>query len=492
MSTLPWSYIINMENIYSIKFTTYYLHLLDFSRIDGLNSIFFQDKKCRKFVFFLVRTDCSFRSEYAFFLWRYLLKLKAINGFKDILPDEAARWQYIESISRNIFQRFGFKEIRLPIMEPTELFARSIGQTTDIVEKEMYTFADKGITLRPEATASLLRAFIEHGMHVQQPVSRLYTIGPMFRHERPQKGRLRQFHQVDAEIIGANEPLVDAEIMAMGQQLLTELGLTASLEINSLGCPDCRPAYREQLINYINTFTSQFCSDCKRRAQTNPLRVLDCKNPQCREMVRDAPSILASLCSDCRSHFDCVRDALDSLKITYNVNKFMVRGLDYYTRTTFEFIAENLGAQSAVGAGGRYDGLISDLGGPNLSGIGFAMGIERLVLLMEKNQNIGLDFLPDTDIYIAVLGDKAALYGSTLVHSFRLAGMFAMTDYSGRSLKAQMKLAGRLNSRFTLIIGDNELKTETAILRNMNDQEQQDFSLKGEPEEVVSRLQQIM
>lgn len=420
------------------------------------------------------------------------MKLKAINGFKDILPDDVTRWQQIEYISRDIFDRFGFKEIRLPIMEKTELFARSIGQATDIVEKEMYTFTDKGITLRPEATASLLRAFIEHGMHVQQPVNRLYTIGPMFRHERPQKGRLRQFHQINAEVIGAVEPQVDAEMMAMGQLLLAELGLEASLEINSLGCSACRPAFREKLIKFLQEFNEQFCSDCRRRIQTNPLRVLDCKKPQCRELVQDAPSILNSLCTECEDHFGQVQSALNLLKVKYSVNRFMVRGLDYYTRTTFEFIAQNLGAQSAVGAGGRYDGLIKDLGGPELPGIGFAMGIERLVLLMQENKNINRNLLPATDIYVAALGEDATRYSSLLVHSLRKSGIKAAMDYSGRSLKAQMKLAGRLNSRFTLILGDKELETDTAILRNMEDQDQQNFSLKGEPTSLANSLKQII
>ncbi|MDW7774324.1 MAG: histidine--tRNA ligase [Desulfobulbaceae bacterium] len=417
------------------------------------------------------------------------MKLKALNGFKDILPAEAIGWQQIEYLSRDIFQRFGYKEIRLPIMEETELFARSIGQATDIVEKEMYTFPDKGITLRPEATASLLRAFIEHNMHVQQPVTRLYTFGPMFRHERPQKGRLRQFHQLDAEIIGADEPLVDAEMMAMGQLLLTELGLEASLEINSLGCPSCRPAFREKLVAYLQKFEVQFCSDCRRRTQTNPLRVLDCKNPRCRELVQNAPSILHSLCPDCKDHFELVQDAMNNLEVAYSVNRFMVRGLDYYTRTTFEFIAGNLGAQSAVGAGGRYDGLIKDLGGPELSGIGFAMGIERLVLLMQEKKNSEQCQPAATDIYVAALGDDATRYASVLVHSLRKNGIKAAMDYSGRSLKAQMKLAGRLNSRFALILGDQELENEEAILRNMKKQDQQNISLQGGPADLVKILE---
>jgi histidyl-tRNA synthetase len=419
------------------------------------------------------------------------LKLKAITGFKDILPEEAARWQLIENISRDILHRFGFREIRLPIMEETELFARSIGQSTDIVEKEMYTFADKGITLRPEATASLLRAFIEHGMHVQQPVNRLYTIGPMFRHERPQKGRLRQFHQVDAEIIGAEEPLVDAEMMAMGSQILAELGLVASLEINSLGCPACRIPYRTELVDYLRSFEEEFCSDCRRRTQTNPLRVLDCKNPACRKLIQGAPSILQTLCDACRDHFSEVQAGLDRLNVAYTVNRFMVRGLDYYTRTTFEFIAGNLGAQSAVGAGGRYDGLIRDLGGPELPGIGFAMGMERLVLLMEEGADMENEFLPAADIYIAALGSEATRYAATLVHFLRRFGIKAMMDYSGRSLKAQMKMAGRWNSRRTLIIGENELRSGTAILRDMETQEQQDFGIREKPESVADRLRQM-
>jgi len=422
----------------------------------------------------------------------HLLKLKAINGFKDILPDEVILWQHIENISRDIFHRFGLQEIRLPIIEETELFARSIGQATDIVEKEMYTFADKGITLRPEATASLLRAFIEHGMHVQQPVNRLYTIGPMFRHERPQKGRLRQFHQVNAEVIGAVEPQVDAEIMAMGQLLLTELGLKASLEANSLGCPECRPPFRKKLVNYLEQLSGQLCSDCQRRTHANPLRVLDCKNPRCSELVQDAPSILECLCTECSEHFAQVQACLDLLGVQYSVNKFMVRGLDYYTRTTFEFIAHNLGAQSAVGAGGRYDGLIEDLGGPKLPGIGFAMGIERLVLLMRERNDDDLGLQQKTDVFVAALGEEAAKHGFLLVHTLRQSGIKAAMDYSGRSLKAQMKQAGRLNSRYTLIIGENELERNTGVLRNMENREQEDFTLEDGPASWGNRLKHII
>ena len=420
------------------------------------------------------------------------MKIQAVNGFKDILPNEVTRWQQIEKVAKDIFQRFNFNEIRLPIIEETQLFARAIGQATDIVEKEMYSFTDKGLTMRPEGTASLLRAFIEHGMHVQQPVHRLYTIGPMFRHERPQKGRLRQFHQIDAEVIGAVEPQVDAELMAMGQLLLTELGLEVSLEINSLGCPQCRPAFREKLVSYLEQYIDSLCNDCQRRIKTNPLRVLDCKKTNCKQLVNDAPSILDSLCADCDEHFDKVRFFLDRLEVTYKTNPLMVRGLDYYTRTTFEFITQNLGAQSAVGAGGRYDGLIEELGGPKLSGIGFALGIERLVLLLQQQEESEPTNKNQVDIFIAAMGDKAVQLCFPLVHLLRKAGIKAAMDHSNRSLKAQMKLAGRLNARFVLIVGDNEIEQKTAAFRDMTTKKQADFSFNDNAKENAQNLQIII
>ena len=418
------------------------------------------------------------------------MKIKAVHGFKDILPEETPRWQHMERTARDIFARFGLREIRTPILEKTELFARSIGEATDIVEKEMYSFSDKGITMRPEATASILRAFVEHGLHVKQPVHRLYQIGPMFRHERPQKGRLRQFHQMDVEIIGASEPQVDAELMAMGSLLLDELGIAASLEINSLGCQQCRPSFRTSLINYLDTRKDNLCRDCQRRLQTNPLRALDCKNPGCKAIVQDAPSILDYLCPDCDNHFQSVRDNLDQLGITYTVNRFMVRGLDYYSRTTFEFITGDLGAQAAVGAGGRYDGLLAQLGGPDLPGIGFALGMERLALLMEQQDSTHEQ--PATDLYVAALGPEAARYAAPLVQELRKAGLRAGMDHSGRSLKAQMKLAGRMNSRFTLIIGDREIEEQQGVLRNMNSQEQQFFDLACSRDEQVGNLLRLL
>ncbi len=417
-----------------------------------------------------------------------MTKLQAINGFKDILPEQIHLWQRLEACATEVCRRFGMREIRTPVLEKTELFVRSIGEATDVVEKEMYTFVDKGITMRPEATASIMRAFIEHGMHVQQPVQRLYTMGAMFRHERPQKGRLRQFHQFDAEIIGPVEPQVDAELIALGQMLFDELGLEVSLELNSLGCPVCRPPFRQKLIERLEKVQDQLCTDCQRRLHTNPLRVLDCKKPECRALVADAPSMQESLCPDCDRHFTAVRATLDNLGLRYNLNRFMVRGLDYYTRTTFEFITNQLGAQAAVGGGGRYDGLIEELGGPAVSGIGFAMGMERIVLLMEQQEQSEAAAASAMDLYLAALGPEALAHCTVLAHQLRKRGIRVAIDYSDRSLKAQMKIAGRVQARYTLILGAQEWEQKEAILRDMQSQEQRAFSLAGSAEGQCEEL----
>ncbi len=411
------------------------------------------------------------------------MKITALNGFKDIVPGEVELWQHVEKTARDIFSRFNFSEIRMPILEKTDLFARSIGEATDIVEKEMYTFVDKQITMRPEATASLLRAYIQHGLHVQKPVQRLFTIGPMFRHERPQKGRLRQFHQMDVEVLGTPNPRVDAEVMAMGAMLLKELGINVSLEMNSLGCPVCRPGFRETLLAFIEDRKDALCDDCARRSKTNPLRVLDCKNPKCREQVEEAPSILEHLCNDCDEHFGAVQNGLQQLGVQYSLNKFMVRGLDYYTRTTFEFITKDLGAQAAVGAGGRYDGLVEKLGGPKIPGIGFAIGMERLVLLLQQQEETEVD-TQGIDVFVVGLGEKASEFAFSLVHSLRQKGMHTAMDYEGRSLKSQMKQANKVNAGYVLIIGENELEQGQAVLRNMANQEQQDIAINRGTEEL--------
>ena len=404
------------------------------------------------------------------------MKIKALNGFKDILPEDVGIWRRVEDVVRDVLERFHFAEIRLPILEKTELFARSIGADTDIVEKEMYTFTDKQVTMRPEATASLMRAYIEHSMHAARPVQRLFTIGPMFRHERPQKGRLRQFHQLDVEVLGSSSYRLDAELMSLGSLLFAELGVSASLEINSLGCPDCRPAYRQQLLEFIGDRIGQLCSDCRRRSLTNPLRVLDCKKDGCRQQVAQAPSLIDHLCPACADHFSGVRDSLERLSVPYSVNKFMVRGLDYYVRTTFEFVTDRLGSQAAVCAGGRYDGLIEMLGGPKIPGIGFAMGMERLVLLL-KSSDQAPGQAAEIDVFVAGLGERGSEYGFTLVDGLRRDGLRTDMDLDGKSLKSQMKQADKAGSRFVLIIGDQELAGRRAPLRDMATGEQVELAL---------------
>ena len=416
------------------------------------------------------------------------MKIQALKGFKDIVPGEVELWQYLEKAARDIFERFNFSEIRLPILEETELFARSIGEATDIVEKEMYTFVDKKITMRPEATASLLRAYIEHGLYVQKPVQRLFTIGPMFRHERPQKGRLRQFHQMDIEVLGSENPRVDAELMAMGAMLLGELGLSVSLEINSLGCPECRPAYRAKLVDYINERLDGLCGDCRRRSSSNPLRVLDCKVPGCRQQMQDAPALQENLCAACDDHFHKVQEGLRQLNVVFRVNKFMVRGLDYYCRTTFEFLTSDLGSQAAVAAGGRYDGLIEHLGGPkNSPGIGFAMGMERLVLLLQQKEQ-GVSLAETVDLFVAGVGADGCRTGFALAHALRAKKLKIAMDHEGRSLKSLMKQAHKAGARFVLIIGESELQAGKGLLRNMATEEQQDVSL--DVAEILARIPQ--
>ncbi|MBW2467308.1 MAG: histidine--tRNA ligase [Deltaproteobacteria bacterium] len=406
------------------------------------------------------------------------MSIKALKGFKDILPDEVGLWQMIEGKARDIFQRYGFEEIKVPILEKTELFVRTIGESTDIVEKEMYTFADRNgasITMRPEGTASVIRSYIENGLYVRGSVQRLYTIGPMFRHERPQKGRLRQFHQMSVEVLGSEQAMLDAEVMAMAWLLLQEIGLKASLEINSLGCPACRPSYKEALQSFVKERIAYLCEDCKRRSDANPLRVLDCKSDNCQDQYTSAPSIIEHLCEDCSQHFAAAKQGLDLLGVPYSVNPSMVRGLDYYTRTAFELITTELGAQGAIGAGGRYDGLVKQLGGPDVPGIGFAMGIERLVMLLgQKEKRASKTGL---DLFLVTPGEAAYEKGFQLLQTLRILGVRAMTDHEGRSMKNQMKQANKQQARFVLILGDNELESRVVVLKDMLSGEQETVAL---------------
>lgn len=405
------------------------------------------------------------------------MSITGIKGMNDILPGEVETWQYLETTARNLFATYGFAEIRVPVVEKTDLFCRSIGETTDIVEKEMYSFIDKGgtgITLRPEGTAPVMRAFIEHKLHAQDPVAKLCYIGPMFRYERPQKGRYRQFHQIGAEVIGIEDPKIDAQVLAMLSHYFSAVGIDGvNLQINSLGCPECRPAYRARLIAFLEQRLQILCDDCRRRYASNPLRVLDCKVPGCKEATIEAPAILQHLCSGCDQHFAQVRLHLSDLDTPFELNPRMVRGLDYYTRTTFEMVTDRLGAQSAVAAGGRYDGLIKDLGGPALPGIGFAMGVERLVLMRGDNRVTP----PRPQLFLAAVGAEAARRAFALMAQLQRQGVAAEMDYEGKSLKSQMRRSSKLQARQVLILGEEELARGVGQLRDMDAGTQEEIDL---------------
>nr|WP_305045758.1 histidine--tRNA ligase [Geoalkalibacter sp.] len=414
--------------------------------------------------------------------------MTGIKGMNDILPGEVETWQFLESAARRVFALHGFSEIRVPVVEKTELFRRSIGETTDIVEKEMYTFVDKGgtsLTLRPEGTASVMRAFIEHKLYAADPVAKLYYMGPMFRYERPQKGRYRQFHQIGVEAVGVDDPRIDAQILAMLCQFFDDIGLDElELQINSLGCPECRPAYRRQLVAFLEARLGELCDDCRRRVTSNPLRVLDCKAAGCREATVEAPAMLDHLCGGCDDHFAEVRTHLDAVGTPYAVNRRMVRGLDYYTRTTFEMVTANLGAQNAVAAGGRYDGLVRELGGPALPGIGFAMGVERLALLLGDKRQAR----QSPALFVAALGDAAQGRAFVLMHQMQRQGLRVEIDYQGRSLKSQMRRADKLAAPLVLIIGEDELARGVGQLRFMADSSQREVALVELYETVVAEL----
>jgi histidyl-tRNA synthetase len=418
-------------------------------------------------------------------------KITAIKGIKDILPEDSSAWNRIESIARQVFGSFGFREIRVPIMEKTELFKRSIGETTDIVEKEMYTFRDRDdelLTLRPEATASIIRAYIEHNMHSFDQITKLYTMGPMFRRERPQKGRFRQFHQIDVELFGDEKPQSDAEVIFMLIHFLQSTAIAElSLEINSLGCKSCRPVFSQAIVNHLKGSEKALCPDCQRRMNTNPLRIFDCKVEACNSVIAKAPQILDYLCTGCKEHFAQVKSFLTVLNVNYGINPRMVRGLDYYTRTAFEVKSGLLGAQNALAGGGRYDGLVSFLGGPEVSGIGFAVGVERLLACLPDNEK-NIKF--QTDLFIAALGERAQNIAFGLTNELRRNGISTEMDYNGKSLKSQMKRADKLNSSFTLIVGDKEMDEKRVELRNMNTKNQQILSMNNLLETIIKILKE--
>jgi histidyl-tRNA synthetase len=416
------------------------------------------------------------------------MKIQSIRGVKDILPEEIWKWQWVESIAHKVFSRYGFNEIRVPIFEDTRLFSRSIGETTDIVEKEMYTFQDRGgdsITLRPEGTASVVRAYIEHKMYAPPSVSKMFYIGPMFRYERPQAGRLRQFYQVGVEAMGSPSPAVDVEVMTMLITFFRELGLKDSrLQINSLGNQNCRPQYRRILKSAIEKHLDKLCKNCIKRYERNPLRVLDCKTEQCNEIAQSLPKMIDHLDEASRQHFNEVRVLLDIAETPYSINTNLVRGLDYYNMTAFEVTSENLGAQNAICGGGRYDTLVEELSGPSTPSFGFALGLERLVSLIpfkeEPNNN--------PDIFIVCLGDAAKLCGFQAAHELREAGFSIERDYEMASMKSQMRKANKSHCRFTLIIGENEINSGKYILKNMAEGDQHEVNSKSLSTEISQQI----
>jgi histidyl-tRNA synthetase len=406
------------------------------------------------------------------------VSLQAVKGTKDLLPDEIAAWHRIEGTARALFALYGYREIRTPIFEATELFARGIGQETDIVSKEMYTFEDRdggSLTLRPEATAGIVRAVIEHNLINTDPALKVYTMGPMFRRERPQKGRYRQFHQVNVEVFGVTSPSVDVEVIEVALAYLEGCGLTQyELVLNSVGDAKCRPAYVETLRTALRAQKDKLCGDCQRRTETNPLRVLDCKVPQDQPIIEALPKISDHLCDDCRAHFADVRRELELLGIPYRLSHRLVRGLDYYVRTTFEVLSGELGAQNSVLGGGRYDGLVKQLGGPDIPGIGFALGMERLVMLIPP-----VPTGTRCEVFLAPLVTEGRDFALRLQRQLRKAGLRVMMDHEGRGLKSQMKRADKLGARFVAILGEDEMAKARWTIRDMKASTQEEVGLDG-------------
>ncbi|HEA46866.1 MAG TPA: histidine--tRNA ligase [bacterium] len=412
------------------------------------------------------------------------MKVRKVRGTRDILPDKIRKWQYIEKIAREILENFGFQEIRTPLFEKTPLFNRSIGEATDIVAKEMYTFKDRkgrSLTLRPEGTAPIVRAYLEN--RLPTPV-KLYYLGSFYRYERPQAGRYREFYQIGAETIGSDSPVSDAEIISLTMTLLKKLGLKdLILQLNSAGCRKCQPEYKKTLKNYFREKLNSLCDDCKRRYRKNPLRILDCKSKGCQRYIIKAPVISEYLCGECRGALEEVKRYLNILKIKYIINPRLVRGLDYYTRTAFEITSRELGAQNAIAAGGRYDDLIEDLGGPSTPAVGVALGTDRLILALEREE-VKLPVEEGIDIYLASLGKRASKKGFALVQRLREKNLKVEGSLSSKSLKSQMRLANRLGARYVLILGEEERAKKRAILKNMATGKQEEIPLSKIIEEV--------
>lgn len=405
---------------------------------------------------------------------------KKIKGTEDVLPKDSYRWQFVEDVMRKESAAYGFKEIRTPVFEHTELFARGVGQTTDVVQKEMYTFDTKGgesVTLRPEGTAGAARAVLEHGLvNDSLPIKASYFVS-CYRYEKPQAGRLREFHQFGLECYGTQSPAADAELICAAQSIFDRLGIKQlRLEINSIGCPTCRAEYHKALKEYFYGYKDELCETCNSRLEKNPMRILDCKSPVCSKIAGGAPKITDYLCDECKEHFASVQKYLDAAGVEYTVNPTIVRGLDYYTKTVFEFVTDFIGAQGTVCGGGRYDGLIEELGGKHLPSLGFAMGIERLLMLMDK-QGIEIPKPSTCDLYVAVMGESASLKSFEIIKAVRSCGLIAETDIVGRGLRAQMKYADKIGAKFSMVLGDNEIEQGKAVIKNMSNGEQTEIVL---------------
>ncbi len=419
------------------------------------------------------------------------MSIHALRGMNDVLPPDVSLWQEIEQKARELFGRYLYEEIRTPLLEDMALFTRTIGDTTNIVEKEMYVFQDrnsKWVAMRPEGTASVVRAYIEHKCFVEDPVARFFYMGPMYRYERPQKGRFRQFYQLGVEVFGIASPRLDAEVINMLDLFFRSLGLKDyELEINSLGCPMCRPNFLRAFFDHLTKNEARLCMDCKRRMERNALRVLDCKEPECQKVAEEGPSIQDFLCDVCEKDFDCVLETLGLLGSTYKVNPKIVRGLDYYLKTTFEFTTTALGAQNAIAGGGRYDGLIRLLGGPNIPGFGFALGMERLVEVL-KAQRAQTEAPTRKGVFLAALGDKALAEALKIAAQIRKEGIPVDLDYEGKSLKSQMRRADKTGSRFVVILGSDELAKKIVAARDLVDGSQENIPLASLPDHIKLRL----
>ncbi len=420
------------------------------------------------------------------------MNIMAPRGTNDLLPPLSLHWQYVENIARQVFANYNYQEIRTPIFEYTELFQRGIGEVTDIVEKEMYTFTDKSgrsITLRPENTASVVRSFLENKIYGQPQPNKYFYLGPMFRYERPQAGRFRQFYQLGIEALGSNDPAIDAEVINLGLNLLKELGLTGlEVYINSIGCPECRAEYIKVLQEYLMNRKGELCSDCQNRLNKNPLRVLDCKDKSCAGLLQTAPKIIDYLCIDCQDHFEKVKEYLTVVKVDFIIEPMLVRGLDYYTHTAFEIKYNKLGAQDTIFAGGRYNGLAEEIGGRSIPGVGFALGLERLMLTIAE-QGISLPVEEGIDLFIVSIGEAAKKAAFTYVHNLRDAGFRAEIDYLARSVKSQLKTAVRFKARFTIVLGEDELQKRTARIKNMETGEQAEICLTELVEKMAEKAE---